>query len=80
MQRSGRLWLALALVLLAGLVAWLTFSEGGARGEPIRIAFAGPTSGSSSEDGLSAVRAIEVVIEEVNRSGGVSGRPLELAV
>ena len=80
MQRSGRLWLALALVLLAGIVAWLTFSEGGARGEPIRIAFAGPTSGSSSEDGLSAVRAIEVVIEEVNRSGGVSGRPLELAV
>lgn len=49
-------------------------------GHPIRIAFAGPISGPSAEDGLSAVRAIELVIERVNAAGGVAGRPLALDV
>jgi branched-chain amino acid transport system substrate-binding protein len=65
------------------LAALLTLSCPGderARGEPIRIAFAGPTSGASAEDGLSAVRAIELVLARVNQAGGVGGRPVVLDV
>jgi branched-chain amino acid transport system substrate-binding protein len=65
------------------LLALLTLSCPGnerAGGEPIRIAFAGPTSGPSAQDGLSAVHAIELVLERVNESGGVGGRPVVLDV
>jgi len=79
-RRSGTLWLALGLVLLAGLVTRLSVSDGGARGEAIRVAFAGPVSGPSREDGLSAVRAVRLIFEQVNRAGGVDGRPLELEI
>jgi len=78
--RGMRVWfgsLALALVALATLSCP---GEDRARGEAIRIAFAGPTSGPSAEDGLSAVRAIELVLERVNQAGGVGGRPVLLDV
>jgi branched-chain amino acid transport system substrate-binding protein len=69
--------LSLALLALAAGV-WLACDR--VAGEPIRIAFAGPTSGASAEDGLSAVRAIELVLDEVNAAGGVNGRSLQLDV
>lgn len=77
---SGRMWLAL-LGVAAGIAAvglWL--GDGGARGAPIRVAFAGPTTGLSAEDGLAGVRAIELVFDRVNAAGGVAGRPLVLDV
>jgi branched-chain amino acid transport system substrate-binding protein len=77
--RSGKLWLAIALALAsAAILFWR--AEDGARGEPIHIAFAGPTTGPSADDGLSAVRAIELVMNRVNAAGGIDGRPLALDV
>jgi hypothetical protein len=49
--------LGLVLLVLGGLVMLQRLGDGGARGEPIRIAFAGPMSGSSADDGVSAMRA-----------------------
>jgi len=80
MQWSRGIGLTLAGAVLAGLVALSWLGEGRARGAPIRIAFAGPTSGPSAEDGLSAVRAIEQVFDRVNAGGGVGGRPVVLDV
>jgi len=77
-MRSGRLWLAfVGLVLgVAAMAIWL--DHGGARGTPIRVAFAGPLSGLSVEDGLAGVRAIELIFDQVNAAGGIGGRPLVL--
>ena len=79
-MRSGRLWLAfIGLVLgVAAMAIWL--DHGGARGTPIRVAFAGPLSGLSVEDGLAGVRAIELIFDQVNAAGGIGGRPLVLDV
>ena len=79
-MRSGRLWLAfVGLVLgVAAMAIWL--DHGGARGTPIRVAFAGPLSGLSVEDGLAGVRAIELIFDQVNAAGGIGGRPLVLDV
>ncbi len=68
------------LCILAVSFLILLLSVEAARSEPIRIAFAGPTSGPGAEDGLSAVRAIELVFERVNDTGGIGGRPLALDV
>jgi branched-chain amino acid transport system substrate-binding protein len=80
MKRLRGVWVAGAAMLVLALAAFLWLGEGGARGEPIRIAFAGPTSGPSAEDGLSAVRAIRIVFDRVNAAGGLDGRPLVLEV
>jgi branched-chain amino acid transport system substrate-binding protein len=75
---SNRMWLALAGIALgiAAMVVWL--DQGGARGTPIRVGFAGPVSGPSADDGMAGVRAVELVFEQVNAAGGIGGRPLVL--
>jgi len=77
-QRILKGAITLVLLLLAARLWW----PGNERpsGDPIRIAFAGPISGPSADDGLSAVRAIEMVIERANAAGGVAGRPLAIDV
>jgi potassium efflux system protein len=70
--------IALVFLLLAAALWWPSNER--PSGEPIRIAFAGPASGPSAEDGISAIRAIELVLERANAAGGVAGRPLALDV
>ncbi|HEX5724041.1 MAG TPA: ABC transporter substrate-binding protein [Longimicrobiaceae bacterium] len=68
-----RLVIAVALPLLALWPA--ACREGG--GEPILIGVAGPVS---KANGRSMRLAVEMAVEEINRSGGVRGRPLQLVV
>ncbi|MBW2666074.1 MAG: ABC transporter substrate-binding protein [Deltaproteobacteria bacterium] len=77
-RRILQLTFALGLLLLVAALWWPNGER--TTGDPIRIAFAGPVSGPSAEDGLSAVRAIELVIERANAAGGVAGRPLALDI
>jgi potassium efflux system protein len=80
MALSRPVRIVLVLFLFAGSALVMRLTAQGAGGEPIRIAFAGPTTGPSAEDGLSAVRAIELVLDRVNAEGGVAGRPVVLDV
>ena len=79
-MRTPRLARLALVLVVAGAAAFLWIRDGRPRGTPIRVAYAGPVSGPSAEDGLSAVRAIELVFDQVNRAGGVAGRPLTLDV
>ncbi|MFC3531075.1 ABC transporter substrate-binding protein [Vogesella facilis] len=46
--------------------------------QPIRIGVSGPFSGGSSPMGLSMRGGIRLAAEDINRQGGVLGRPLQL--
>lgn len=46
--------------------------------EPIRIGVSGPFSGGSSPMGLSMRNGIRLAAEEINRAGGLLGRPVQL--
>ncbi len=46
--------------------------------EPVRIGLNYPSSGRYKEQGLAQARGALLAIEEINASGGVLGRPLEL--
>ena len=46
--------------------------------EPIRIGLSGPFSGGSSPMGLSMRNGIRLAAEDINRQGGLLGRPLQL--
>ena len=48
--------------------------------EPIRIGAVGELSGANAETGNYQLNGIKLAIEEINKAGGVLGRPLELDV
>jgi len=45
---------------------------------PIKIGFIGPLTGDAANIGQNSKAAVEIAVEEVNASGGVNGRPLEV--
>jgi branched-chain amino acid transport system substrate-binding protein len=69
-------WLLLLSIAL-GLVSMSCQTE--ARGQPLRIALTAPLSGGSATSGEAIRRGMQLAIDDVNRTGGVLGRPLELA-
>src|SRR3954468_24606664 len=50
------------------------------RPTPIRIAFANSMTGLTSSAGTESLAAVKLVIDEVNRTGGVNGHPIELVL
>jgi len=59
---------ALALALTTGAFA----------AEPIKIGLSGPFTGGSSSMGVSMRDGVKLAVEEVNKAGGVLGRPIQL--
>ncbi len=64
-------------LLLAGAGAGLF--TGCAPRTPVKVGFIGGTSGRYSDLGVGGRRGVELAVEDLNRAGGVDGRPLELA-
>ena len=72
--------------LLMVLVTWVMVSLLNAvpvvaqEGEPLVVAVAGPMTGDSSHLGKAIVDATQLYIDEVNASGGLNGRMVEIAI
>ena len=45
--------------------------------EPIKIGVTGPFTGGSSSMGVSMRDGVKLAVEEINKAGGVLGRPLQ---
>jgi branched-chain amino acid transport system substrate-binding protein len=69
--RAASVVLAGALVLVAG-VAWAA--------DPIKIGMVAPLSGPGAESGRFQTQGAKLAAEEINKAGGVLGRPLELVI
>jgi branched-chain amino acid transport system substrate-binding protein len=54
--------------------------EGDASGEPIRIGASLPLTGDFAEPGEAARKGYEVWMEEINKAGGLLGRPVEMVI
>jgi len=48
--------------------------------QPIRLGIAGAHSGDLASYGIPSMRAAELVVEDINRKGGVLGRPVEMLI
>jgi len=66
------------LGLLAGGLLWLLCGHVLAAPQPIRIGVPGAFTGGSAPMGLSMRNGIRLAADEINRSGGLLGRPVEL--
>lgn len=72
-------------VVVIGLVVWggMTLLKNGKpevvkTNEPIRIGFIGPLVGEAASFGVVAKAAVEIAVGEVNATGGINGRQLEV--
>ncbi len=64
------------LKLLACAAALALVSATASAADPIKIGVAGPFTGGSSSMGVSMRDGVRLAVEEINKSGGVLGRPL----
>jgi len=63
---------------LTALALAASISTAYAAGEPIKIGVAGPFTGGSSSMGVSMRDGVRLAAEEINKSGGVLGRQIQL--
>ena len=65
-------------VVLAGLMVVLTCLASSA--EPLKIGMVAPLTGPAAEVGRYQTQGAKLAAEEVNKAGGVLGRPIELVI
>ena len=63
---------------LLALTSALAFSMGALAADPIKIGVDGPFTGGSSSMGVSMRDGVRLAAEEINKSGGVLGRQIQL--
>lgn len=67
-------------LLLAAILAGLLFLQGCQAQEPIKIGYVANLSGRSSELGVSGRNAMQLAVDQVNASGGIQGRSVQLII
>ena len=67
--------IAIAAAVVAGALWWIALPP-----QPIRIGVLHSSTGTMALSERPLVDAIRLAVEEINRSGGVGGRPLEMVV
>lgn len=61
-----------------GAVTALAFAVHAQAAEPIKVGLSGPFTGGSSSMGVSMRDGVKLAVAEVNKNGGVLGRPIQL--
>ena len=65
-------------ILLVGVAVMLTCLASSA--EPLKIGVVAPLTGPAAEQGRDKIQGAKLATEEVNKAGGVLGRPIELVI
>ena len=65
-------------IVLAGMLSVLTCF--GRAAETLKIGIVAPLTGSAAESGRYKIQGTKLATEEVNKAGGVFGRPIELVI
>src|SRR5580704_9440385 len=67
-----------ASIMLAGAIVWMACAAQAA--DPIKVGMVAPLTGPGAESGRFGIQGAKLAVEEVNKAGGVLGRPLELVI
>lgn len=70
--------LILLTLVIGGLSTYLYFKPTINTNEKIHIGFVGPLSGENASGGKSVIQAVQLYIANVNKSGGINGRKIQL--
>jgi branched-chain amino acid transport system substrate-binding protein len=75
---NGLVIIKSALCLLAAAVGLATFAARAA--DPIKVGMVAPLTGPGAESGRFQTQGAKLAADEVNKAGGVLGRPIELVI
>ncbi len=77
-MKSGLTWIVLAIVVIGG--AWWLLSSGSGTTStgPIKIGFIGALTGDAASYGEPQRDALKMAVGDINKSGGISGRQVEI--
>ncbi|MEA4851501.1 MAG: ABC transporter substrate-binding protein [Paludibacter sp.] len=76
MNRKSLLWILLAIAIIIG--GWFVWKKNSAQSNTVKIGAILPLTGSGANYGKSLKQGIDIAVEEVNNSGGINGRMLEI--
>ena len=65
-------------IVITTIVASALLTCGAMAADPIKIGLSGPFTGGSSSMGVSMRDGVKLAVSEINKAGGVLGRPIEL--
>lgn len=73
-------FLIVVIALIIIIVGYLSFKQLSkpVKVEPVRIGFIGPLTGDVASIGENLKVALEIARDEINKAGGIKGRPLEI--
>lgn len=80
-MKKNVIWIVLALVAVVAGVYW--YQQKGSDGEDdnvVRIGAILPLTGVAAEPARDAMNGMKTAVEEINRSGGINGKRLELII
>jgi len=80
MKRNVLLSILAAVVIILGATIFFLTSQPTTAGEPIKIGFIAPLTGSLAEHGLDMKQAALLAVEEINSKGGILGRKIDLVI
>ncbi len=72
--------ITVVIVLLAMVLGPLGLIANAQEGEPIKIGLQGPMTGDYAYEGQGFVKAVQLLVDQVNEEGGLLGRPVELVI
>lgn len=75
---STKILAAIAIVIILGAGGWLIYKNKNNQSQSVKIGFIGPLTGDAASTGLADKAAVEVAVDEVNKSGGINGHTLEV--
>ncbi len=78
MGLKGLIFRAIMLGSATGMLMFCSVSICFAENDPLQIAVIGPMSGKDQQGGQAMLDGVNLYVEEVNRSGGINGRTLEV--
>ena len=77
MKRRAEMGLCLVLLSLAA-ISLLALVSCGHKGSSIKIGHASPLSGNQAETGIDQMRGAQLAVDELNKTGGLLGKEVEL--
>jgi branched-chain amino acid transport system substrate-binding protein len=72
--------LSLVIVLIVIVILVLSLGKKTKDDGIFKIGYIGPETGPSAVLGMDAIPAITIAVEEINKKGGINGKPVELVV
>ncbi len=78
-MQKNIIWAVLVIVVLGGVIFWAT-KPAVQTGNPIKIGAVISQTGFAASYGQPAAQAVQMAVEDINKSGGINGRLVELSL